>query len=57
MYLEGTLGEDNQTCAVVYSDNKKNLEKRFVKIRKRYLSDKEKVLRRVGADAFVFRKE
>ena len=26
MYLEGTLGEDNQTCAVVYSDNKKNLD-------------------------------
>lgn len=57
MYLEGMLGEDNQTCAVIYSDNKKNLEKRFVKIRKRYLSDKEKVLRRVGTDAFVFRKE
>lgn len=57
MYLEGMLGEDNQTCAVIYSDNKKKLDKRFVKLRKRYLSDKEKVLRRIGSDAFVFRKE
>ena len=57
VYLEGTLGEDNQTCAVIYSDNKKKLDKRFVKLRKRYLADKDKVLRKIGAEAFTFRKE
>lgn len=57
MYLEGVLGEDNQTCAIIYSDKRKKIDKRFVKLRKRYLSDKEKVVRQIGSDVFVFRKE
>ena len=56
IFLEGTLGERNQTCAVIYSDNKKKLEKRYVKMRKRYQADKEKVLMKLGT-AFTFLKE
>jgi hypothetical protein len=55
-FLEGTLGETNQTCAVIYSDKKKKLDKRFTKMRKRYEADKNKTLRRVGTDAFTFQK-
>lgn len=57
VYLEGMLDESNQTCAVIYSDNKKKLEKRFVKMRKRYQARKNKLLKQVGTDAFQFRKE
>ena len=57
VYLEGVLGKSNQTCAVIYSDNKKKLEKRFVKMRKRYQADKNRLFLQVGADAFRFRKE
>lgn len=56
VYLEGTLGEMNQTCAVVYSDKKKKLEKRYLKTRKRYMSDKSKMVKPVGTDAFSFKK-
>lgn len=56
-FLEGDLGESNQTCAVVYSDNKKKLEKRYVKTRKKYQSDKTKVLMKLNSDSFTFRKE
>lgn len=57
VYLEGMLGESNQTCAVIYSDDKKKLEKRFVKMRKRYQTNKSKLLKQVGTDAFRFHKE
>ncbi len=57
IFLEGSQNESNQTCAVIYSDNKKKLEKRYVKMRKRYQADKNTVLMKVGSEAFVFRKE
>lgn len=56
VYLEGTLGEINQTCAVIYSDKKKKLEKRFMNMRKRYQADKDKILKQIGTDAFTFQK-
>lgn len=56
IFLESTLGESNQTCAVIYSDNKKKLEKRYVKMRKKFQADKEKVLMELGS-AFTFLKE
>ena len=56
VYLEGTLGESNQTCAVIYSDKKKKLEKRFIKMRKRYQENKDKILKRIGTDVFTFEK-
>lgn len=57
VYLEGTLAENNQTCAVIYSDKKKKIEKRFAKMRKKYASSKDKVLKQIGSDSFMFRKE
>lgn len=56
VYLEGELNELSQTCAVVYSDKKKKLDKRYLKTKKRFLNDKSKTLRLIGADAFTFEK-
>lgn len=55
-FLESALGETNQTCAVIYSDKKKKLEKRFIRARKRYQTDKAKTLKRIGTDTFMFQK-
>lgn len=57
LYLEGTLGETNQTCGVIYSDDKRKLEKRYIKMRKKYQADKNKMIRQIGTDSFVFLKE
>lgn len=56
-YLEGTLGEMNQTCAVIYSDKKKKLESRYLKTCKKYQSDKAALVRMIGTDSFMFHKE
>lgn len=57
VFLEGTLAENNQTCAVIYSDNKKKLDKLYAKMRKKYMADKGKVLKQIAKEEFVFRKE
>lgn len=57
VYLEGTLGKVNQTCAVIYSDKKKKLERRFIKTRKKYIADKDKILHQIGASDFTFQKQ
>ena len=56
VHLEGSLDERDQTCAVIYSDKKKKLEKRFIKMRKRYQENKDKILKRIGTDVFTFEK-
>lgn len=56
LFLEGSLGKINQTCAVVYSDDRKKLEKRYVKTRKKFQSDNSKVLMKLGS-SFAFHKE
>ena len=56
LYLEGTLGKQDQTCAVIYADKKKKLEKRYLKTRKRILSDRAKSLILIGKEAFAFEK-
>ena len=56
VFLEGNLGKSYQTCAVIYSDKKKKLEKRFIKTQKKYQSDKDKSLYRIGTDTFSFEK-
>lgn len=55
VYLEGTLDEMTQTCAVIYSEKKKAIEKRYLKTRKRYQENKSKTLKQIGTDAFVFK--
>ena len=57
VFMEGSLGKINQTCAVVYSDNRKKLEKRYVKTRKKFQADNNKVLMKLGSSSFAFRKE
>ena len=54
VYLEGTLDETTQTCAVIYSEKKKALEKRYLKTRKKY--QENKTLKLIGTNAFVFKK-
>ena len=56
VYLEGALGESNQTCAVIYSDKKKQLEKRYIKARKRYRVDKGRMVIPIGTNLFQFHK-
>ena len=57
LYLEGVLGETNQTCAVIYSEKKKKATKRYLKTQKEFLSDKGKRLHQIGTDVFVFKKQ
>lgn len=56
VYLEGSMNEINQTCAVIYSDKKKKLEKRYLKMRKKYAADKSKTLKPIGSGDFAFQK-
>lgn len=56
-YLESVLGERDRTCAVFYSDKKKKLEKKFLKMRKEYQDDKQILFKVVGGDAFRFYKQ
>lgn len=57
VYLEGTLGKVNQTCAVIYSDKKKKLERRYLKARKKFLADKGKILHQISATDFAFQQQ
>ena len=57
VYLEGTLGKVNQTCAVAYSEKKKKLEKRYLKARKKFLGNKDKALHQIGATDFAFQQQ
>lgn len=54
VYLEGELDESHQTCAVIYSEKKKRLEKRFLAVRKKYL--KGYTIKLIGSDVFQFKK-
>lgn len=56
VYLEGELNESHQTCAVIYSEKKKRLEKRFLAVRKKYLNIKGNTLKLIGSDVFQFKK-
>ena len=56
VYLEGSMNEINQTCAIIYSDKKKKLEKRYLKMRKKYTLDESKRLKPIGSGDFAFRR-
>lgn len=56
VYLEGSLNESNQTCAVFYSDKKRKLTRRFSEIQRRHQYQKDKKLVLIDKDAFLFRK-
>ena len=56
VYLEGTLGKQNQTCAVIYSAKKTKVENEFSKMRYRCESDKNKTLIKIDKDDFTFKR-
>lgn len=56
VYLEGVLGETNQTCAIIYSDKKRKLEKRFSTMRRRLQYSKGRTLKQIGRDDFAFQR-
>jgi hypothetical protein len=56
VYMELSLGKTNQTCAVIYSDKKKKLEKRFVKLQRELSAKRSEKLRRIGTDEFAFKR-
>ncbi len=56
VYLEDQLNETNQTCAVIYSDKKRKLEKRFSATRRKFQYDKSKTIKLIGTDDFAFQK-
>lgn len=53
-YLEGVLGETNETCCVYFAQKRKELSKKYYKVKKRYLDNPDKTLVIVGADKFTF---
>ena len=56
VYLEGTLNETYQTCAVIYSDKKKKLTKRFSNVQRRLQHKKDKRPHLISKESFQFQK-
>ena len=56
VYLEGTLGEKNQTCSVIYSPKKRKIEDKLSKMRYKFQSAKDKTLKKITADEFTFKR-
>lgn len=54
-YMEGQMGLRHQTTCVFYSASRKKLAKKFYKIKKRYLDDKNKRLVMLDDQRFVFK--
>ncbi len=56
VYLEGTLGENHQTCAVIYSDKRRKVENKLSEMRYKYDSHKNKVLKKISKEDFTFQR-
>ena len=56
VYLEGTLDEKYQTCAVIYSDKKKRLTRRLANVQRRVQYKKEKNPVLIDKESFQFKK-
>ena len=54
-FMEGQMGLKHQTACVFYSASRKKLSKKFYKIKKRYLDDKDKRLVMLDEQRFVFK--
>ncbi|MBQ8592961.1 MAG: hypothetical protein IJ467_01525 [Bacteroidaceae bacterium] len=54
-YLENVLGMPHRTCAIFFSEKKSKIEKKFLKVRKRYQKDDGIELRYVGESDFKFK--
>ena len=53
-YTEGTLGHTNQTCSVLFSTNRKKLQKQLDKLKRRTLSKEGSTLTFITTDQFRF---
>jgi len=56
-YLEGEKGLSNRTCMIYFSEDKKTLDKEFVKITDRYKRDKSVSTLLVESKLFSFKKQ
>ena len=56
-YLEGEKGLSNRTCMIYFSEDKKTLDKEFVKITDRYKRDKSVSTLLVEPKLFSFKKQ
>lgn len=54
-YLEGTEKQFRQTACVFFSDNRNKLAKKYAKVKKRYLSNKDIDLIEVDRKKFTFK--
>ena len=45
---------DNSTCAVFFAPTRAKLEKKYLKMRRKYTNDKNLTVKFLGADAFTF---
>lgn len=54
-YLEGQIGQHKQTACVFFATSRKKLNKRYYKIKKRYLDDKDKKIIIVDDRYFKFK--
>ncbi|MCR5129974.1 MAG: hypothetical protein K6C10_00735 [Prevotella sp.] len=52
-YME-TNGEDEPTCTIFFSDKRKKIEKRFLKLRKRYTTKGNYIVKFIEGNAFKF---
>ena len=53
-YLEGVLGNNSQTVAVIFDTDAKRLAKRFAKLKKKLLKRKNAILLTIGSNDFQF---
>ena len=56
VFLEGSLDEKYQTCAVIYSDKKKKLARRFSAVQRKYQYKKDKNPILIDKESFQFQK-
>lgn len=53
-YLENRMNLPHRTCAIYFSEKKSALEKKFLKVRKKYQADTTMVFRTLNAGEFQF---
>ena len=49
-----SVGEEHRTCVVSYATDRKKIEKKFLKMRKKYLSKKGYLLKYLKTEEFAF---
>lgn len=55
-YVESNSLLQKSTCSVFFAPTRSKLEKKYIKLRKKYSEDKNVILKFVGSDSFMFLK-